>query len=351
MRAKTAQSQHRPVKGASRLKQTRPDTQLFTTRSRKSNRPATSIINRPVKRRQPYKPEEIDFYVGVDTERFGDGPKIAIKSSRKPPKIPPPTPAPGDYEVPAAPIDKRLKPTMPNTIHGEIIAPMTTNIDYIDSTIFPANIPKGIGSLDNQKFFQIYDVPPCKYIPRTNFTKNTIKIGDKKPTVYENGNPGPGQYTPDFVLRRNPKFQFTCPTIRCEWLMDRRNNPPPDIYEPKKVEKQAPIYSIGDKSRKRKRKKITPFPLGSFIVKLDESITLEEAREYTIKHPNFKTIVAEMLDHVLEIKPENPLLCLREFWFEIKEMRDRNSQPVSTDEYDLNQILIQIREPPPKFVY
>ena len=345
MRAKTAQGKYR-------------------TKTHHHPRPQTPIFNRPIKRTHPYKPEEIDFYIGVNIEKFGTPKNTTIGSNRKPPKPPPTTPSPCDYDVPSGPIDKHLMHLISDSGHSDLVCNMTTNIDYIDATIFPRNVPKAIGNWDNRHFYEVNDVPPCMYFPDTEFDRPKIKIKDRKEINYDNGIPGPGAYNPDFVLRKPPEYKFTTPTLRFDWLNDRRNNPSPGSYNPVILEKQAPAYTIGAKSRLasdkiwqssksqvRKRKIYTPFPMGKFIFRLDETMTVQEVRQYVSKHKSLVRIVNKMIEMVLLEKPEDPVGFIREYFFQLKDKIARNSHPMETDEYDLNEILIQIREKPPVFIY
>lgn len=304
---------------------------------RAKSRPATSIFNRPVKRKPPTKMGDIDFHVGVD-EPFGkNAPKIGIGSSRRPAKPPDPTPDPGQYDPPASPIEKKIYHKI-STEHGEIRDCMTTNIDYIDSRAFPQVKPRAIGSLTGEKFFTVNDVPFCKYSPPSTFEAPKRHISCKPPDEKPNGIPSPAHYRPStsFTLPTEPIHKIAQVKSRYEWMVDERNVPSPNTYNPKKMEKQAPIYSIGYKSRrKRKNQHLVPFAVDTFIAKIEPDMIFD-SQKFIKKHPELPEIVRDIFENIYEYKPENPILFLKEHFEEKRHKlnKDGNSWVLPDGSYD-----------------
>ena len=242
-----------------------------------------SIFYRPVKRKQPYKPSEVDFHIGVDFESFGkEAPKYTIRGGRQKNSIlqgqPPNTPAPGEYDPVLTPSSVSPKPfkhymsRADSSLHGPILVQTemsnenNRNIDYIDSEVYQnlrtkGNLNHTIGNVEHAPKFYANEmgtalaVPGCTFIPSRELSLDAVgvKIGNRKPTNYETDNPGPGEYRPESkmsaVLSRSPVYQLSGPQFRFDWLEDKRGNPSPLQYNPQRLEKSSPQYSIGNKSR------------------------------------------------------------------------------------------------------
>lgn len=242
-----------------------------------------SIFYRPSKRKQPYKPSEVDFHVGVDLEHFGN-PSYTIGSSRKPSlhidsQMPHPgvdTPAPGEYNpilLASMVYPNRYPHTMSradSSLHStlkvetEMSSPSNINIDYLDPTVYKqmtatTKLAGNIGDVSHAPQFYTGDlenaatIPACDYAPSQDllFDGPKISIANRKLRGYETDNPGPGTYSPKSnLLARAPKFPFNeAPPIRYDWLNDKRNGPSPDQYSPQRLERTSPQFSIGSKSR------------------------------------------------------------------------------------------------------
>lgn len=220
---------------------------------RRKERP-TSLLARQLRRPHTANPGDIDFYVGVS--EFGkDAPKIAIGSSRRPPKPPPETPGPGFYDPPMAPKDTRIKIKLSESPQRTPRRPLTANVDYIDAREFPRIRQKCIGVRDGFSYIQPGDGPPCRYIAPSELSHRAHRIANRdKPFYYDdlkNNTPGPERYSPRSNLAKAPQCQLLGPKYRADWLTESEVTPPPNLYNPRRVsETRAPQYSIGAKSRK-----------------------------------------------------------------------------------------------------
>lgn len=245
-----------------------------------------SIFYRPVKRKQPYKPSEVDFHIGVDFESFGkEAPTHILRSGRDintpvqtRPTLPLDTPSPGDYNpvlvpsmVSPAPLQHYISRASsslhgPIIVEGEMSRESNLKIDYIDPETYntlhtKGNIKSSIGNVDHApKFYSdqlqtALSVPGCTFIPSRELSlcSPMVKIGQRKPTNYETPNPGPGEYRPEAkmnsVLSRAPMHQLSGPQFRFDWLEDKRGIPDPSHYNPQRLETSSPQFSIGSKSR------------------------------------------------------------------------------------------------------
>lgn len=290
---------------------------------RRTARPNTSIFFRPVKRPQPTSMGDIDFYVGLDGDNFigKTGPRVGIGYSRKDPRAPPPTPGPNEYQVPSEPFKTKIYHTI-TTHHEEITAPMTTNIDYINHREFPKKKSLTIGEKDDQTFYKPFsDAPPCSFYPSVSFEKPRFTIASKIKEPKPNGVPGPGKYDPKPVmLPRQPAFSLTGPKYRDDWLVDTIQTPSPDYYNPQKPMKSMPYYTIGGRSRSRNAIKAQHlvYAIDTFLFKLDNTLTIEEVKDYVNKHKIIKNIIHEIFETVYEAKPDDPLKFLREHFESVR---------------------------------
>ena len=310
----------------------------------RKERPST-IFSRQPRRQYTTTAADIDFYVGVS--EFGkDAPKIAIGSSRKPPKPPPETPGPGFYDPPDAPKDSRIKIRLSETPKPNPRRPLTANVDYINAREFPRVLQKCIGVRDGFSYIQPGEGPPCRYMAPSQLSHQTHRIANKaKPFYYDDlrkNTPGPERYTPLTKNRAQARqCQLLGPKYRDDWLTETEVTPAPDYYNPRRVsEARAPQFSFGSKSRKKKGKKLTPFAIDQVIVNLEGDISVEEAREYVVKHPVLKKVVREIMSVIRQIKPAHPLEFLRNY-FEDDRKRMMEKMEMG-DELDLNKIIVHL---------
>jgi hypothetical protein len=197
---------------------------------------------------------------------------------------------------------------------------MTTNIDYIDATVFPRITRKTIAPLDSTKFFRVNDAPGCDYCPHSSLSHHSHRIANVYPPIKPPDVPGPPEYTPHFIAPREPAHAMYGPKGRDDWLIDTKATPAPSRYHPKRAVSGMPKFTIGYKSRPE-GKKFVPFAIGEFIVKLYSDIRIESARRYTLRHPELKEIVHELFEMVFDEKPTDPLGLLRAYFEDLKAQR------------------------------
>jgi hypothetical protein len=179
--------------------------------------------------------------------------------------------------------------------------------------MFPKPRRLTIGTRDGATFYQLSSAPNCSYEPSLSFERPHHSIGARFSEPHPRQIPGPGQYSPAFVLPRTPAFSLSGPKYRDEWLIDTKGSPSPDRYDPRKPLRVMPPYSIGEKSRegpsKLEARKV--IAIGSFFVQLDDTITVEEARAYAKSHPDLTDVLRDIFEFVIYMKPVDPLGKLR----------------------------------------
>jgi hypothetical protein len=127
------------------------------------------------------------------------------------------------------------------------------------------------------------------------------------------------------MLPRNPAFSLSGPKFRDDWLIDTKDSPSPGQYDPKGPRRLLPPWSLGEKSREGKAKAESPkllFPVGAFLVKLDDTVTMDEARAYAASHPDLAHVVREIFELILATKPDSPIEALRDQFEDIKAQMD-----------------------------
>jgi hypothetical protein len=210
---------------------------------------------------------------------------------------------------------------------------MTTTIDYIDATVFPRAARSTIGVRDGSTFYRATCSPLCSFYPDTTFDRPQRAISERYKEPPPNGVPGPGKYDPTPIAARNPSYSLAGPKYRDEWLVDVKNSPAPDCYNPVKPKRELPRWSIGERSRPGRsalnRKEV--FALGQFLVRLPEDMTVEEARAFSEKHPELRDTVNMVLSLVQDEKPDEPVEYLREFFQdrqkERKDVKKEGNEP------------------------
>jgi hypothetical protein len=214
---------------------------------------------------------------------------------------------------------------MPDSKHGEISIPITTTIDYIDATTFPQISSRTIGPLNGVKFFNLSDAAGYRSGQSSQLSTRSHRIQAKAPPVKIDNFPSPEQYCPKVVLPRAPAYPLSGPKIRDEWMIDTKCTPAPDSYNPHKPQRVMPHYSIGHRSRLGV-KPTTPFAIGTFIVKLDETVTVKEARAYLDKHPELGDWIERILDMALCTRPEAPMEVINRYFEAEKAIDDRKKK-------------------------
>jgi hypothetical protein len=206
---------------------------------------------------------------------------------------------------------------MAATKHGDMLLPITTTIDYIDSTSFPHITSRTIGELDGTKFFCLSDAGAYPCGQRSALSNRGHRIQLKAEPEKPEPGPGPQKYTPKAVLPRAPAYPLSGPKVRDDWMVDTKCSPSPNFYRPHKPESTMPFYSIGYRSRLG-AKPTTPFAIGTFIAKLDDGISVNQAKRYLKRHPEFADFVDDLLNTVLEERSEDPIQFISDHFAALK---------------------------------
>ena len=148
--------------------------------------------------------------------------------------------------------------------------------------------------------------------------------------------PGPGSYSPNRVdLERPPSFYLSGPSSRDDWLKNSFKRPGPGAYSPSlnytSQSQSRPRWSFGDKSRKRKRSN-PPIAVDRVFVRLEQGMNREKTLTFLEKRPEIKEFVAELLDEIIRMKPEDPVQYLRDKFQKQKDERDEQEPKVQTND-------------------
>jgi hypothetical protein len=281
-------------------------------RSAHSASPASSAASRPTSAANYFKSIEL-YRLAMGT--FGkDAPRYTIGVSRRAERPPYPTPGPASYNPPSNPFGgSRLRHRFP----GEVPAsnPNYIDVDYVDTHRFPEAREAYIGTRFGKSFFQPIETPSPTYIPPSSLSSLTHLITNRTPIRNLTETPGPGEYTPRLVsLPRAPAYSVSGFPNRDQWLQNKENVPGPADYspDPSKMRHKTPEWTVGKRSRLSKKRKHPNPPksrfiaIGQFVIGLDVSMDVQEARRYLESHTDVKLFVSWIIDEILKLRPDNP---------------------------------------------
>ena len=255
---------------------------------------------------------------------FGqDAPFVTIGSSRHTGVPPAQSPGPAAYNVPADPraSTRRIYQRFPRAKSRE--TPRDgADMELFDLRVFPQVREFNIGTKPERPFYDVIDSPGPSYVPPSTLSARSHKIVERSKERKPYLTPAPGTYSPKYPAeKRSPKFPLSGPKTRDAWMCVE-NQPGPADYKPKveKTLRREPEWTIGARSRlSKKRKNPNPpksrfFGIDRFVVPLDLSMDLEEDWRYIDSHPELRTLIQTVMEHVIEEKPAHPLDFVRE-WF------------------------------------
>lgn len=111
--------------------------------------------------------------------------------------------------------------------------------------------------------------------------------------------------------------------------------PGPSDYSPQHmvVTRKNPQWTIGKKSRKSKKRK-NPNPpksrfigIDMFVIPLGLDSDVEADRRYIDEHPAIREMVHEVMEAILYNKPQEPLLMVKEYFMQLKQiLNDKNKR-------------------------
>jgi hypothetical protein len=256
--------------------------------------------------------------------------------------------------VPAEPIDKRLFHRI-STGHGTFGDALTNDVEYFNISVFPERKGVTIGQLPkgkHAKFFQINDTPAPSYLPETfNPPRRKAKVISCQKRRKREKYPGPCTYNPGMNdLPKAPAFSLFGQPERDDWLTKQPaiTSPAPGEYDPQPPKRSFVGWSIGEKSRRgksRKQSKNGPvFAVGTFLVKLGEDISLNDARSYVSDHPEFRVVVEEILQLVYRDYPDDPLQAIRDEYRRVLEEGEKKVKKRETEK-EPGFVLFHFRDP------
>lgn len=287
----------------------------------KTQRPHTSI--------QHKRPRtSIKFMLAAGNNFGKDAPKFTIASSRKEEIITFPLPGPGHYDVSDINEYRKIKHVFPRSNQQTVTISPTANVDFSNYRSFPEIRDVHIFNRNKSEFYDLIESPGPEYVPKTIVTQIPHKISVKEvdDSDLKNAHIGPGSYTIKYPnMPREPSFNFYGPKKRDDWIADGRNMPGPGQYEPKIVKKREPGWTIGRKSRLSRRNKSLNNASKKDLIAIDQCIIRLEmlsnpsaARQYIMTHQSLRDVVHEMIEVILNVKPDDPVAYLEDYFTEIK---------------------------------
>jgi hypothetical protein len=258
---------------------------------------------------------------------FGkDAPRYTIGVSRREERPPPPTPGPGQYTPPCdAFASSRMKHRFPGAVPSS--NSNYIDVDYLDTDRFPESHQSYIGNKFGKGFFLPIETPSPAYLPPSSLSPISHKITSRTPIRLAPDSPGPGQYTPRLAsLPRAPAYSVSGIPSRDQWLQNKEGVPGPPDYNPvpAKVMPKPPEWTVGKRSRLSKKRrhpsppKLRYLPLGWFVIPLESTNDVQEARTYLLAHPDIKQFIEWITDEIFGLKPDDPVEVFedggRRFW-------------------------------------
>ena len=321
----------------------------YKSKTLKSSRRAQSA--RPSPQQSAYQKALIQarLYAGCN---FGkDAKKITIGCSRRDARPAQAIPGPGAYNPPAQPLSHRLRTGISNYLPETNYQTLTSEIDFRQKRIFPESLhtPR-VGERDHYRDWWILNHNPASfYVEKSNFAGGrTHMIQGRHGEAKKDTNPGPGSYNALESFKMVSDFTRSTHLLmgnerRGHWMVSEKNPSPAD-YSPNKnnVLVHEPSYTIGSRSRPNKRREMSRKRNGSpssnakcpmigidvFVVRLDPSIDENEARDYIRSHPDLKTVLHEVIEEILDVKPIAPVGFMRDYFIELKkEMGIEDPEP------------------------
>ena len=277
-------------------------------------------------------------YTLAPGNNFGkDAPRFTIPSSRKEEPPPYPYPGPGEYEIKNIEHYRKLQPTFPKSRPQTVQVSETANVEFINYRSFPEIKGAHIFNREKIDFYDMIESPAPNYVPIEKVTQIPHQIS---PKVYDRSyektaHLGPGSYNLKFPdLPREPSFNFYGPKKRDSWILETRDIPGPGQYQPSFVQKRQPVWTIGRKSRlsRRTRSSLTNaqkkdiIAIDQVIIRLDELSNPAAARQYIMTHQILRDVVHEIIQTVLNEKPDDPVSFLEAYFSNVKSFMTPKNQ-------------------------
>ena len=262
------------------------------------------------------------------SSNFGkDAPKITIGTSRREPLPSVFSPGPGTYDPPRQPLSHRLEHVFPRSREEKNATTLTSHIDYINQPQFPERRSIKIGQRDRHEFFFLNDTPGPSYMPPNKPSGRVPKIGLRFRSRSVEQGPGPGTYDPNdsFMYSTRVTQLATGAGKRTAWMVGDKN-PGPGQYSPVAVGKpREPAYTIGGRSRPNRRRdkkgnvKAVQLGIDVFLVSIkDPNLSEDEIMDYVRSHTELKSVFHEVMEEILEKKPEAPLGYMRDYFRQLR---------------------------------
>lgn len=311
-------------------------------------------VSRTILQKYTYVPRNAHYTI-FGVHKFGsEAPHFTIPSSRRDSASFTEQcqfPGPGAYD-PFEKMKSKTSRPIPSTSYRSMSldcsqsesATLTSNIDFIDNREFPESKPAYIGVKTKHDFYDIIETPGPSYIPRQTDTKLPHRIlssGRKYCTAdppEKTDEVGPGSYNVKYNLldKREPSYDMSGAYNRYNWMSNKEYEVGPGSYSPIEVKKNEPQWSIGNKSRPRKKTKMEYkefyekirenearnlpkdlIAVDQIIIHLELLRDPKACRSYIVSHPQLRNVVHEILENVLKSKPENPVAFIEKYFKDI----------------------------------
>jgi hypothetical protein len=304
--------------------------------------------NDPPPRVRSAAPVDYALFVSGEIYTFGtEGPRFTISGTRREATPPLPTPGPAHYYVTNpmhAIVPRRIGASLRQEADNSTI---TSGVDFYAKPTFAEGRQTTIGRRWKSALATGQTVSPGpNYVPPTSpDLKHSHAIISRHDVSHADDNPPPGTYSPRLpYLTRAPSYTLTGPIHGADWVTGGADSTPgPGEYTPADGTTRRIGVTLAGHARNSRPVARSVFEpkgenlvaIGQLVVRLRKGEDPEEARRYIFTHNGLRKLIIQMVDTVLEEKPDDPVAFLRAKYQEMKEeMEAQNPHPVEADKKD-----------------
>mgnify|MGYP002471917297 CR=1 FL=1 len=158
---------------------------------------------------------------------------------------------------------------------------------------------------------------------------------------------GPGSYDAKYSLlrKREPSYDISKTNNRYDWMTPNEGSPGPGFYSPVDVKKndenerprkksQVRYKDFYEKIRENESRNAPKdlIAVDQFIIHLEILKDPKACRSYIVNHPQLRNIVHEIIEQVLNSKPENPVAFIEQYFKDIDDKEYGGMYQASRDE-------------------
>jgi hypothetical protein len=282
------------------------------------------------------------LFVGGDLYTFGtEGPRFTISGTRREGNPPLATRGPAHYYVRNpmhAVVPRRIGASLREEADNSTL---TSGVDFYVNPTFAEGRQTTIGRLRKLASATGQTVSPGpSYVPPTSLDlRHSHTIVGRHDLSRPDDGPPPGTYSPRLpYLTRAPSYTATGPVHGADWLAGGADaTPGPGECTRAECTTRRIGVTLAGHARNSKPVARPEFePTGAnLVVRLRKGDDREEARRYILTHNDLRKLIIQLIDVVLDEKPDNPVEFLRNRYKEMKEaIEAQNPRPVEADKKD-----------------